>query len=68
MRERAGPSSRTERSGWRISRRSRAGGCRRWASRASRRGSECTHSDPHRFFSHRRDGRTGRQATLIWIR
>lgn len=30
--------------------------------------SECTHSDPHRFFSHRRDGRTGRQATLIWIR
>jgi polyphenol oxidase len=29
----------------------------------------CTASDPQRFFSHRRDhGRTGRQASLIWIR
>jgi YfiH family protein len=27
---------------------------------------ECTHSHPERYFSHRRDGRTGRQATLIW--
>jgi copper oxidase (laccase) domain-containing protein len=27
---------------------------------------DCTHSQPHRFFSHRRDGRSGRQATLIW--
>lgn len=28
----------------------------------------CTASDPHRFFSYRRErGRTGRQATLIWI-
>jgi len=28
----------------------------------------CTFSDPVRFFSHRRDGgRTGRQATLIWL-
>jgi polyphenol oxidase len=30
----------------------------------------CTHSDPARFYSHRRDGRdrpTGRMATLIWI-
>ncbi len=26
----------------------------------------CTHADPARFFSHRRDGVTGRQATLIW--
>lgn len=26
----------------------------------------CTHSEPQRFFSHRRDGRSGRQATLIW--
>jgi len=27
----------------------------------------CTCADPDRFFSHRRDGRTGRQATLIWL-
>ena len=27
---------------------------------------ECTHADPSRYFSHRRDGITGRQATLIW--
>jgi YfiH family protein len=27
---------------------------------------ECTHSHPERFFSHRRDGQTGRHATLIW--
>ena len=30
----------------------------------------CTHSDPERFFSHRRDGAerpTGRMATLIWL-
>ena len=26
----------------------------------------CTYSDPARFFSHRRDGRCGRMATLIW--
>lgn len=26
----------------------------------------CTYADTKRFFSHRRDGRTGRQATLIW--
>jgi YfiH family protein len=29
-------------------------------------GDECTHSQQQRFFSHRRDGRSGRQATLIW--
>jgi YfiH family protein len=29
-------------------------------------GGECTYADPKRFFSHRRDGDTGRQATLIW--
>jgi YfiH family protein len=29
-------------------------------------GSECTYATPQRFFSHRRDGTTGRQATLIW--
>lgn len=29
-------------------------------------GGECTYADPQRFFSHRRDGNTGRQATLIW--
>ncbi|MDT8438771.1 MAG: peptidoglycan editing factor PgeF [Wenzhouxiangellaceae bacterium] len=27
----------------------------------------CTASDPQRFFSHRRDGRSGRMATLAWI-
>jgi polyphenol oxidase len=31
-------------------------------------GGECTRSHPDRYFSHRRDGRTGRQATLIWIK
>jgi len=30
-------------------------------------GGLCTISDPQRFYSHRRDGRTGRMATLIWI-
>ena len=30
-------------------------------------GSRCTHSDPRRFYSARRDGRTGRFATLIWL-
>ena len=27
----------------------------------------CTHTDADRYFSHRRDGTTGRQATLIWL-
>ena len=30
-------------------------------------GDLCTISDPTRFFSHRRDGRSGRIATLAWI-
>ncbi len=30
-------------------------------------GGLCTISDPQRFFSHRRDGITGRMASLIWI-
>jgi polyphenol oxidase len=30
-------------------------------------GTECTYRDPDRYFSHRRDGQTGRQATLIWL-
>lgn len=30
-------------------------------------GGFCTHAEPGRFFSHRRDGVTGRQATLIWL-
>jgi YfiH family protein len=30
-------------------------------------GTLCTHGDAARFFSHRRDGTTGRQATLIWL-
>jgi YfiH family protein len=27
----------------------------------------CTYSDPKRFYSYRRDGATGRMATLVWI-
>jgi YfiH family protein len=30
-------------------------------------GTDCTYSDPERFFSYRRDGITGRMASLIWI-
>lgn len=30
-------------------------------------GDFCTISDPQRFFSHRRDARTGRMASLVWI-
>jgi hypothetical protein len=30
-------------------------------------GGGCTYSEPQRFFSHRRDRRTGRQAALIWL-
>ena len=30
-------------------------------------GGVCTHGDPERFFSHRRDRLTGRQASLIWL-
>jgi len=30
-------------------------------------GEWCTFAEPERFFSHRRDGVTGRQATLIWL-
>lgn len=30
-------------------------------------GGLCTISDPQRFYSHRRDGRSGRMATLVWI-
>jgi YfiH family protein len=30
-------------------------------------GGLCTMSDPARFFSHRRDQRTGRMATLVWM-
>ena len=29
-------------------------------------GGECTYASPDEYFSHRRDGNTGRQATLIW--
>jgi copper oxidase (laccase) domain-containing protein len=30
-------------------------------------GGHCTFGDSERYFSHRRDGVTGRQATLIWL-
>jgi YfiH family protein len=30
-------------------------------------GGVCTHADPRRFFSYRRDGRCGRMAALIWM-
>jgi YfiH family protein len=30
-------------------------------------GGLCTHGDAQRFFSYRRDGRTGRMATLAWL-
>ncbi len=30
-------------------------------------GGECTYADANRYFSHRRDGKTGRQAALIWL-
>lgn len=30
-------------------------------------GGECTMSDSERFYSYRRDGRTGRMATLVWM-
>ncbi len=30
-------------------------------------GTHCTHGEPEKFFSFRRDGRTGRMATLIWM-
>ena len=30
-------------------------------------GEVCTYAKPEDYFSHRRDGRTGRQASLIWL-
>jgi copper oxidase (laccase) domain-containing protein len=30
-------------------------------------GGECTHRQEDQYFSHRRDGLTGRQASLIWF-
>jgi YfiH family protein len=31
-------------------------------------GNFCTYSEPERFFSYRRDGVTGRMASLVWLR
>jgi copper oxidase (laccase) domain-containing protein len=30
-------------------------------------GDQCTIADPQRWFSHRRDRRSGRIATLVWM-
>jgi copper oxidase (laccase) domain-containing protein len=30
-------------------------------------GGECTYAAADKYFSHRRDGLTGRQATLVWL-
>jgi YfiH family protein len=30
-------------------------------------GNDCTYAEPERFFSYRRESKTGRQASLIWI-
>jgi YfiH family protein len=30
-------------------------------------GTHCTYHDAQRFFSYRRDGRTGRMASLVWL-
>jgi len=30
-------------------------------------GTHCTYSEPERFFSYRRDGATGRMASLVWL-
>lgn len=35
--------------------------------RAVSGGELCTYADPQRFYSYRRDGETGRMATLIWL-
>ena len=52
--------------GRRISPGSRAAGSRRSASRDVSGGEWCTFADRERFFSHRRDGKGGRMAALIW--
>ncbi len=41
--------------------------CQRLGINAITGGDLCTVSDPMRFYSYRRDGATGRQASLIWI-
>ncbi len=43
---------------------------RRLAARGVREvagGGACTVEDPDRYWSHRRDGRSGRMASLVWI-
>jgi copper oxidase (laccase) domain-containing protein len=30
-------------------------------------GEYCTHSEPERFFSYRRDGQTGRVTSVVWM-
>ena len=41
--------------------------CRLGVSRRSTAAIVCTVTDAERFFSYRRDGQTGRMASLIWL-
>ena len=51
----------------RTCRRSRGAGSPRAGVTDVHGGGHCTHSDPARFYSYRRDGATGRMAALAWL-
>ncbi len=51
---------------WRILRCSSAGAYNRLGISRIHGGGECTYARADRYFSHRRDGITGRQGTFIW--
>ena len=62
------PSRRMRAAGsWPTCRPSRAAGSRGSASSGSTAAANAPYRRPDKYFSHRRDGRTGRQATLIWL-